>query len=82
MKPLLLTSRSKMCFIQVGQFNKIVKKQKKSYTPVTSQDISNFYKVLSKETGIGKMLDVVSEHANPTSISQRMINDDMNNRNF
>lgn len=71
-----------MCFIQVGQFNKIVKKQKKSYTPVTAQDISNFYKVLSKETGIGKMLDVVSEHANPTSISQRMINDEIKNRNF
>lgn len=70
-----------MCFIVTGYFNKIEKK-KKSHKNLTITEFNNFFNTVLKDTGIGKRLEMLNEHANPKSFIQRMNEDNSKNKNF
>ena len=70
-----------MCFIVTGYFNKIEKK-KKSHKNLTITEFNTFFNKVLKDTGIGKRLEMLNEHANPKSFTQRMNEDKLENKFF
>ena len=70
-----------MCFIATGHFNKPEKKSKKSYTPITANELSFFNEVL-KKSGLIDTFKMINECANSPSFSNRMLENEIKNTRF
>lgn len=68
-----------MCFIVTGHFNKITKKPKKTYKPLTAQEYSLLFNGVLKNTGLDKCFSMLSNAANPTPLNIRMIQEQIKN---
>lgn len=71
-----------MCFIVVGYFNKIEKKKKKSYTPLTSKEATFLFNEVLRNSGLIETFKMINECANSPSLSNRMFEDEIKNRKF